>query len=155
MKEITNKEIEKLEKERDELYNKAHEISDKIKDLKIKEVNLNGFEGKYIKYEDEEGFPEYMHVNWVTKETLRHSNFDYSYMLRGLGFYGEFTGYGDATQFFWSYWDEIYIYGDGDDFKEKVKKIKIITKEEFDEAFEKVLEQVKHYHYKHKDKKDE
>lgn len=155
MKEITNKEIEKLEKERDELYNKAHEISDKIKDLKIKEVNLNGFEGKYIKYEDEEGFPEYMHVNWVTKETLRYSNFDYSYMLRGLGFYGEFTGYGDATMFSWSYWHEFYIYGNEGNFQEKIKKIQIIAKEEFDEAFEKVLEQVKYYHYKQKGKKDE
>lgn len=153
MKEVTNNEIKNLEKQRDELFNKAYEISKKIKDLKIKELNLDGFEGKYIKYEDE--IPKYMLVDWVAKDSVWYKNFDYSYSFNGLGFCGEFTGYYDATQFNWSYCNEFFIYGDDDSIKEDVKKIKIITKEEFDEAFEKLIEQMKNYHYTYKNNKDE
>lgn len=146
MKEVTSKDIEKLEKERDSLYKKANDLSNKIKELKIKTIGLEGFEGKYIKYEEEEGYPEYMLVDWVTKDCTWHKNFDYSYLFRGLGFYGEFTGYGDATMFSWSYWHEFYIYGHEGDFQEKIKKIQIITKEEFENAFEEMLNKVKEYH---------
>lgn len=146
MKEVTSKDIEKLEKERDSLYKKANDLSNKIKELKIKTIGLEGFEGKYIKYEEEEGYPEYMLVDWVTKDCTWHKNFDYSYLFRGLGFYGEFTGYGDATMFSWSYWHEFYIYGHEGDFQEKIKKIQIITKEEFESAFEEMLNKVKEYH---------
>lgn len=155
MTEATNKEIQKLEKEKQELYKQAQELSNKIKELKAKKLNLDGFEGKYIKYGDGEGYSEYMLVDWVTKETNWYQNFDYAYMFRGLGFYGEFTGYGDATSFDWSYWHEFTIYGDEIEFLNKVKKIQIITKEEFDKAFEDMLEQVIEFHSKYKRNKDE
>lgn len=151
MKEITNEEIKRLEKERDKYYKKTREISDKIIYLKLKEMNLSQFENKYIKYEEEEGFPVYMKVDWVTLDSGYFSNMDYCYLFRGLGFYSEFTGYGDMTLSEWSYWYEFRIYGNEDEFMEKIGKIKIIDKEEFDSAFEEMINQMKEFHYKNID----
>ena len=80
---------------------------------------------------------------------LRYSDRNtYSYKFKGFGFFGEFTGYDDATDFDWSYWFEFNIHGDYNKFQEKVSKIEIITKEEFDEAFEEMLKSLREYHYK-------
>ena len=147
-----NKEIQKLESEKQELYKKAKELSEKIKELKVKTLNLDGFEGKYIKYEEEEGFPEYMLVDHIIRDKTWYQNFDHAYLFRGLGFYGEFTGYEDATSFSWGYWHEFYIYGDEDDFLKKVNKIQIISKEEYDKAFEDTVGKLIEFHSEFKTK---
>ena len=64
-------------------------------------------------------------------------NTKFSYLIRGHGFCGEFTGYGDATSFNWSYWHEFNIESNDIDFlKKQLENIEIITKEEFDKEFE-------------------
>lgn len=155
MKELTNSEIQALEDKAYELREESSKLFDLAKDMKKKLINLD-FKGKYIRYGDEfDSNPIYMKVDWITEDKIRYARFDYSYMFRGLGFFGEFTGYGDATEFDWSYWFEFYIYGDGKNFFKKVDKIEEITKEEFDEAFEEMLKSVREYHYKHIGEKDE
>lgn len=142
--------IEKLTKQRDELYDQANKLAEQIKELKLEELNLNKLQDKYIKYND--GFDNitYMKVEEIMKDNFRFKNFDISYMLRGLGFSYEFTGYDDATSFYWDYWLEEYIYGDERDFIKKINSIEIITEEEFDKKFEEGLVLLKTYHYKHK-----
>ena len=142
--------IERLTKQRDELREQANKLSEQIKELKLEELNLNRLQDKYIKYND--GFDNitYMKVDEIMKDNFRFKNFEISYMLRGIGFSYEFTGYDDATSFYWDYWLEEYIYGDERDFIKKINSIEIITKEEFDKKFEEGFELLKSYHYKHK-----
>jgi len=142
--------IERLTKQRDELREQANKLSEQIKELKLEELNLNRLQDKYIKYND--GFDNitYMKVDEIMKDTFRFKNFEISYMLRGIGFSYEFTGYDDATSFYWDYWYEEYIYGDERDFIKKINSIEIITEEEFDKKFEEGLALLKTYHYKHK-----
>lgn len=146
-----DKTIEELEKERVELYDKAHEVERKIREKKLNDLNID-YEGKYIKYKDDYEIEHYCYVTTIMKDNCVYHNFDISYMFRGIGFDGEFTGYGDATSFSWSYWYEIYIYAQTpEDFKKKAEGIKEITKEEFDRAFydhvEKLLEYNEGYKY--------
>lgn len=142
--------IEKLTKQRDELYDQANKLAEQIKELKLEELNLNKLQDKYIKYNNGFGVITYMKVEEIMKDNFRFQNFEISYMLRGLGFSYEFTGYDDATSFYWNYWYEEYIYGNERDFIKKINSIKIITEEEFNKAFEEGFDLLKTYHYKHK-----
>lgn len=148
-RETILKEIEELENKQNSLNDERYKISDQIRELKLKLINLP-YEGKYIKYIDVfDSTPIYMKVDWIREapdKADRHRQ--YSYTFKGFGFFGEFTGYDDATDFEWSYWFEFNIIGNYIEFTEKVKKIEVITKEEFDEAFEQMLEAMKEYHYK-------
>lgn len=143
------KEIATLEKESEKLNKEQHEISEKIRTLKLKLINLP-WEGKYIKYVDTfDSTPIYMKVDYIREspeKAGRHR--PYSYTFKGFGFFGEFTGYDDATQFDWSYWFEFDITGDLKDIKQKIEKIEEISKDEFNEAFEMMLGAMKEYHYK-------
>ena len=143
------KEIEGLEDKFDSLSDEQHKISSKIRELQLKLINLP-YEGKYIRYIDTfDNTPIYMKVDWIRdapEKTDRKR--PYSYTFKGFGFFGEFTGHDDATDFDWSYWFEFNISGNYNEFKEKISKIEEITKEEFDEAFEMMLEAMKEYHYK-------
>lgn len=143
MKELTNDIIESLKNKKDILYNKIDKINEQIREEKRKLINLDKFEGKYIKYHD-----TYMLVDCIMKDATKYTNYDYCYMFRGLGFFSEFTGYGDATSFYWDYWYEEYIYGDEREFIKKIDSIEIITKEEFNKAFEKGIKLLQEYHYK-------
>jgi len=142
--------IEKLTKQRDELYDQANKLAEQIKELKLEELNLNKLQDKYIKYNNGFDVITYMKVEEIMKDTFRFQNFEISYMLRGLGFSYEFTGYDDATSFYWDYWYEEYIYGDERDFIKKLESIEIITEEEFNKLFDGGIELLKTYHYKHK-----
>lgn len=139
------KTIEELEKEREELYDKAHEIEDEIRERKINEINLD-YKGKFIKYTNDFGIEHYCYVTTIMKDKYAYPSFNISYLIRGLGFDGEFTGYGDATNFFWSYWYEFYIYAqDVEEFRKKTANIKEITKEEFDQAFKSQVKNLLEY----------
>ena len=148
MKELTNDIIESLKKKQDILYSKIDKISEQIKEEKRKLINLDKFEGKYIKYNDTYGCDSYIHVDTIMREYTRFSNFDICYMFRGTGFTFEFTGYADATSFYWDYWYEEYIYGDEMEFIKKINSIEIITEEEFNKAFEEGIKLLQEYHYK-------
>lgn len=144
-------EIELLEKELDNLLEKTQEVRDKIRDLKLESLNLD-LEGKYIKYHDEWGWTHYCLVYWVTRDTIRHGNFEYSYMIRGLGFRGEFVGYHDCTSFSWDYNYEFYVYdNDIDKFKKKIEGIEEITRDEFDSVVLEMLGKVSEYHKKYQE----
>lgn len=147
--EEIRKEIESLEKRQSSLNDEQHDISEKIRQLRLKLINLP-WEGKYIKYIDTfDSTPMYMKVDWIRQS---NENIDrkkpYSYTFKGYGFWGEFTGYDDATNFDWSYWFEFNISGNYSEIKDKIAKIEVIDKKEFDEAFEKMIELVKEYHNK-------
>lgn len=143
------KEIEELEARQDSLNDEQHKISEQIKKLELKLINLP-FEGKYIKYIDVfDSTPIYMKVDWIRQAPEKADRKrPYSYTFKGLGFFGEFTGHDDATQFNWSYWFEFNITGNYYDFKQKISKIEEIDKAEFDEAFDLMLKIMKEYHYK-------
>lgn len=138
-------EIEKLEKRRHKLYDEIDSINDKIRELELSDVNLQDLKGKYIQY-TEDGITNVMFVEDIMRERTRYQNFDAAWILRGIGFSGEFTGYGDATWFGWDYWHELCIYGNVKEFKEKVEKIEILTKEEYQTEFDKFMNNVKLYH---------
>lgn len=147
--EEIRKEIESLEKRQSSLNDEQHDISEKIRQLRLKLINLP-WEGKYIKYIDTfDSTPMYMKVDWIRQS---NENIDrkkpYSYTFKGYGFWGEFTGYDDATNFDWSYWFEFNISGNYSEIKDKIAKIEVIDKKEFYEAFEKMIESVKEYHNK-------
>ena len=147
--EEIREEIAILEKELRSLYDKQNKVSEQIRKLKLEAINIP-FEGKYIKYVDTfDSTPIYMKVDWIRQDNSKASKIQpYSYTFKGVGFFGEFTGYDDATDFEWSYWFEFNITGDYDGIQKKISKIEEITKEEFDEAFEIMLESLKEYHYK-------
>lgn len=142
-------ELKSLQKEYDAHSKEQHIISEKMRKLQLEAINLP-WEGKYIKYIDVfDSTPIYMKVDHIRQSPEKTDRKNpYSYTFKGFGFFGEFTGYDDATDFDWSYWFEFNITGNYTEFTKKVKKIEIITKEEFDEAFEKMLEVMKEYHYK-------
>lgn len=68
-------------------------------------------------------------------------------VLRGQGFKYLVTPYTDAT---FMNWDQFYSYEFKiKDIESELKKIKKITKEEYDSAFEKMMEEIKKEHYKY------
>lgn len=143
-------EIKKLENRLSDLQEEEKEIIEKINDLKLKEINLD-FENKYIRYQDDFGITHYCLVDWITKDRIRYSNFAYSYLIRGLGFSGEFLGYSDCTHFYWDYSYEFYLYSNSiDEFKKMIGKIEIITKEEFDTKLCEMRKQLFEYHKSYK-----
>ena len=148
MKNI-EKEIKELEKELTSLAEKRDELKSKIKSLKVQQISDTlKLEGTYIKYTDEFDNTHYLKVDWIREDNTVYTD-TISLCLKGYGFSGEFLGYDDATSFDWSYFYELYICGRTDeDFKEKAKKVQVITKEEFDTAFEEMLNKLKEYHNK-------
>ena len=137
--------IEMLEELETDLVNKLRTVREQIKKNKMQAKKLD-FEGKYIRYDGD--IPIYMRVDLIREEPRWLDRFDYSYTLRGFGFSGEFTGYDDATSFYWDYMYEFDIYGDERSFNDKVNKIQIISEEVFEEAFNICMESVKEYNEK-------
>lgn len=151
MKELTKEELQEIDsiKNRlDVLNDEKNKLNKRLRELNLQRINLP-FKDKYIRYIDEfDSTPIYMKVDWINPDDKYGDRNMYSYTFKGLGFFGEFFGYDDATDFDWSYWFEFNIHGNYNSFKEKVSKIEIITKEEFDEAFEEMLKSLREYHYK-------
>ncbi len=140
--------IEELDKKRDALRDEENSLSEEIRKLELEQLNMP-WEGKYIKYVDTfDSSPTYMKVKWIreSKEQTDRKH-PYAYTFAGLGFYGEFTGADDDTEFYWSYWFEFTIKGNYAEVKKKIDKIVEIDKEEFDEAFDEMLNSLKEYHH--------
>ena len=123
--------IVEVEREIEDAKNKLHELYEEKVNFEHEELNLD-FEGQYIEYEN-----HVMFVDEVFRDDFRFNKFDFAYVIRGLGFYSIMTGYNDATECDWSYWHELYIYENTkSDFLNKIKNIKIITKEEYEKKFD-------------------
>ena len=125
-------------------------LRDEIENFKPFNEQEEADKALMLKYIDTfDSTPIYMKVDYIresSEKTGKHR--PYSYTFKGFGFFGEFTGYDDATEFDWSYWFEFDITGDLKDIKEKIEKIEEISKDEFNEAFEMMLGAIKEYHYK-------
>ncbi|MBQ3415971.1 MAG: hypothetical protein IJH39_11700 [Clostridia bacterium] len=131
-----NEVIEMLQEQEAELVTKLKAVRKEIKELRLKKDFHLDFTGKFIKYNDPYDSPIYMYVDWIREDETKIGRFDYAYTFQGHGFYGEFTGYEDATSFCWNYMFEFDIYGDELSFEEKVKYIEVIDKDEFQKAFD-------------------
>lgn len=147
---MSEEEISQLEEEAESLYKKYCQIQNKITDEKKKNIKLSGLEGKYIKYKDElTGITHYCLVDCVAEEHIRFSGFTYRYMIRGIGFRGRFTGYSDDTFFDWDYSYEFHIFDNSlEGFKKKADNIKVITRDEFIEAFGECVNKVSEFNTK-------
>lgn len=101
--------------------------------------------GKHIKfggtYEDEK--PKYMYV--ATSFSHKTISNETAFILRGQGFIGIVTEYEDYT--FMS-WDQFFDHTINiSNLESEIKNIVIITEEEYNEAFEKLLLEIKQEHY--------
>jgi hypothetical protein len=145
--------IKDVEKDIEKARESISKLYEEKKELEHDELNLD-FEGKYIEFEN-----HVMYVEDVMRDNFRFQNFDFCYLFRGLGFYSLITGYSDATDIEWSYWHELYIYGNTKkEFENKIKKIKVITKEEYIKKFDEMTLRMIEYNksaidfYENKDK---
>lgn len=139
--------LEYLQEEEDNIRARISEIRSEIKKIELKKNNLDQFKNKYVEYE-EDGIKYYLYVGDIYAEKNMYTNFDFCYALKGYGFSGEFTGYYDATWFYCDYSYVVYVYGMMNELQSKVRKIKIITKEEFDQKFKEYFESVMDFHKK-------
>lgn len=121
------------------LKEKSWEEYKRIKNDEEKEIiSVFDFTGKFLCIDD----TKYIYVN----EQFEHRSCDNQpvILLRGQGFEYSITPYADET--FMS-WDQFFTY----EFKiceieYKIQKIKEITEEEYNDAFNKMLEKVKKEH---------
>lgn len=136
------KKLEELNKERHEVYEKCWDEWHKyLETYRSKLLELLPYEGKFIKTDlDFEGVYSYIKVD----EIFKHGGD--TIVIRGYGFYSEFTEYLDATYTSWGFMKEIHIKIDR--ISEEIKKIQIITKEEFNQAFDLMIENMKKDHLK-------
>lgn len=129
-------EADKKSKTAWEEYQKASEIRS---DILIKLVDLAG---KYIKTKN----GDYLFVSEQFESDWYDRPETPAVMLRGLGFKYCFTPYWDATYVEWDRAYRVWIRLDRH-FEDDVNEITEITKEEFNQAFDKMLEGMKYYHY--------
>lgn len=128
-----NEKIKHLEKDATAHWEKYYEIQQEIKEKFEKELDLIG---KYVKIED----GTHLHI----EECFSTTHFDRKViLLRGLGFNCEFTEYRDANYCTWDLMQTYYIdMGEMFDMKAELSKIKEITKEQFQEAFDNMISNV-------------
>ena len=128
MEENKEKEIQELQKQMDEHYEKAWELRDKIEELKLSEKN---YKKKCVVRSSGYGAPfnDYMIVN---DQQLYEDKHKKRVSLTGLTFYmNDNTCYSDSAEVFFSGWHTWWF--DYDEFLdlEKSQKIKVIDRETF------------------------
>ena len=106
-------------------------------------IKMFDLEGKFIKIGGEDEIPKYMYVT----SSFQHKGptNEHSFILRGQGFTGIVTEYTDSTFMSWDQFFNHTIYIS--DLEREIKNIEIITEEEYNEAFEKLLLEIKQEHY--------
>lgn len=120
-----------------EEYQKVCEVDEDIL------LDLVDLKGKYIKVADGDTIT-YIFVSQEF-EAEWHGRSEYpAILLRGLGFVSAFSNYWDYNFVKWDTAMEAYIRFD--QFEEDCSKITEITREEFNEAFEKMLTAMKTQH---------
>lgn len=125
----------KYTKLRDEVRKQLTHLSEKESEELSK---LFDFKNKFIEIKTDHGYIMYLYV----EEQFCHSMIPGHpcIVLRGPGFYFEFTEYKDATYAKWDQFCEhdVKIYN----LDEEIKNIKEITKEKYNEAFESMAQQM-------------
>lgn len=115
-----------LHEKQNALYNEEREELAKLVNFKDKYLFISdGLHVKYL-YVDE----QFNHQDILTKEPI--------IILRGQGFNYLYTSYCDDT---FASWDQFYSHEIKiDNLDQELRNIKEISKEEYDEAFEKMIE---------------
>ena len=133
---ILKKEAREKSKKIWEEYQKVSKISS---DILFKLVDLKG---KYIKTED----GDYLFVSEEFETTWQYGEGIPAILLRGLGFSYNYSPDWDTSYVNWDRDYQVWIRLDNE-FESDLLKITEITKEEFNQAFDKMLEGMKYYHY--------
>ena len=129
--EIKNKYAKFRDKVRKQLANLSEKENEELS-------KLFDFKDKFVEIKTHHGYIMYLYV----EEQFCHSigPGHPCIMLRGSGFYFEFTEYRDATYAKWDQFCEhdVQIYN----LDEEIKNIKEITKEKYNEAFDSMVQQM-------------
>ena len=134
-------EIKELLEKRHEAYESCMEKYEKVREeFDKKLIELLPYEGKIIKIQENlHSVPRYIKV----KDVFKHGE---KVIIRGYGFYSEFTVYDDATFADWDFMQshEFMLNNIGTE----VEKIQIITDIEFDKAFNEMINNMRYNHLK-------
>ena len=144
-KEELLKEKTNLQNEYEDILQKIYKNKQLLKQMKLEEIGLDII-GKYIEY-DGDFYKEYLHVEEILDiPEYDQPDYDFKFILRGLGFSSEFTNYVDSNSFQWSTFYEIHVQPyEYESFKSKIKEI---TKDEFMEKYDVMLRDLKQSHLK-------
>lgn len=141
---MTREEYNKIVSNYKPLKEKAWEEYQKILNQERESlIKMFDLEGKFIKIGGEDETPKYMYV----ATSFRHKTIsnEHSFILRGQGFIGIVTEHEDSTFMSWDQFFDHTIYFSN--LESEIKNIEIITEEEYNEAFEKLLLEIKQEHY--------
>lgn len=128
--------LEKLQKEKDKAYEVFKEEYDKVcKQFEEALLAEIPFMNKIIKVKAD--IPKYIKV----REIFKSKN---TIILRGYGFWSEFTSYNDATFANWDFMMEHEIFFNS--IEEELKDIVEITEVEFNNAFDAMINSMKTKH---------
>lgn len=128
--------LEKLQKEKDKAYEAFREEYDKVcKQFEEALLAEIPFVNKIIKIKSD--VPKYIKVRDVYKNKS-------TIILRGYGFWSEFTPYADSTFVNWDFMMEHEMYFNS--IEEELKNIVEITEVEFNNAFDAMLNSMKARH---------
>ena len=140
-------ELKILKEEKNKAWEKYRKKYEKeVKKYNEKLLEIFNFTDKYVKIEYEENAFHYIRVDSVF-ETDYFS--DGAICIRGYGFSWEITEYSDMTG---NTWDEMFSYylpiGPNHNIPEELNKITVITAEEFDDEFHKMINSITERHLK-------
>lgn len=132
--------------------NKAYEVFRKgydkaCEEFKNKLEELLPYKDKYLHIKDTvKDLEIYLRVDEMF-QTKAFSGDRNVILLRGYGFYSNFTEYADATFVHWDFFMEHNIDISGTwNLEEQINNIRIITEEEFNKAFFDMIEHMKQEH---------
>lgn len=125
---------EKFSKLKQELREKLYQLSqDESEEL----LNVVNFKGKYLHINETQNVYLFVNEQFGHKDIYTNEPI---LVLRGQGFSFEFTQYEDCT---YSNWDQFFSHTIKiDNLDEALTHIKEITKEEYDKAFDKMVEKM-------------
>ena len=134
--------LRQLEQELFYARKKAFEEVDRLNEsINKKLLEIFDFEKKFIKISDpiDDTQYTYMWCDWVTRGRGLSNNIEIKF--RGYGFSSEITCYRDAT---WATWDEMKErhFMENDGYANILKHITIITEDEFNLEFDKMIASV-------------
>lgn len=144
--EQKNKEYEakiaKLREEKDALWDKYQEKADEIRDLQVAQLDMNFKFYKVKTFSSDDTYSQYI---FVTSSFLGTDKYDRSpaYILNCFAFSGHVTDYMDMTYMRWDQLEQIYIKCENSrDLEDELSRFVEITKEEYNEAFNKLVQEV-------------
>lgn len=142
------KRLKELQADVNTSYDSFRKTFDKVKD-KYNEALLDifNFEDEYIKIKEDGRY-----IFMKCSEVFKHSDLSGRAILtiRGYGFHWAVTAYNDYTFCSWDAWMDhnILLEQSDDNIIKDFSNISIITKEEFNRAFEKMISELIEYHEK-------